>query len=179
MTHNDEQRWSYWMGMAQRGDESCYTKLLEEIGDVIAAYLTVRFGSIDLIEDCVQEGLVAIHMARHTYDVKRPFRPWLFTIVHNRTIDMLRSQKSYKSILARSVEEAIDQPVTPIEDEINNSMIFAALKPIHREVLLLTKVVGLSVSETADTLDISESAVRVRVHRGIKATREILQCARA
>ncbi len=164
--------------MAQLGDESCYVKLLGEIGDVIAVYLTARFGPIELIEDCVQEGLVAIHAGRHTYDAKRPFRPWLFTIVRNCTIDMLRSQRSYKSLLQRSSEENISRSATLIEDEVGKSMMFAALKPTHREVLLLTKVTGLSISETADVLGISESAVRVRVHRGIKAARKIIQCGR-
>lgn len=162
--------------MAQKGDERCYAKLLEELGDVIAAYLTARFGPIDLIEDCVQESLIAIHSARHTYDAKRPFRPWLFAIVHNRMIDMLRSQRSYQSILDKNASGPAERPVTPIEEEVSKSMVFAALAPAYRDVLLLTKVVGLTNSETAEELGITEGAVRVRVHRGIKATRKILQC---
>ena len=172
---NDEQRWSQLMGQAQQGDEQCYAKLLEELGDVIAAFLYSRFGPIDLIEDCVQEGLIAIHAARHTYDTKRLFRPWFFAIVRNRTIDILRSQRSYKTALEKNTLEHIEGTITPVEDEINKSMVFSMLAPAYRDVLLLTKVAGFTTSETAEKLGISESTVRVRVHRGIKETRKILQ----
>ncbi|NOR80679.1 MAG: sigma-70 family RNA polymerase sigma factor [Methyloprofundus sp.] len=172
---NDEQRWSQLMGEAQQGDEYSYAKLLGELGDVIAAFLTSRFGPIDLIEDCVQESLIAIHDARHTYDTKRLFRPWFFAIVRNRTIDILRSQKSYKMALERNTLKHIEETAISIEEEVNKSMVFSMLAPAYRDVLLLTKVVGFTTSETAEKLGISESAVRVRVHRGIKETRKILQ----
>lgn len=173
---NDEHRWSQMMALAQQGDEQCYAELLEELGDVIAAFLKSRFGSIDLIEDCVQESLISIHAARHTYDKKRLFRPWFFAIVRNRTIDLLRSQRSYKSALEKNITEHIDSEAlyNPIEDEINKSMVFSMLAPAYRDVLLLTKVAGFSTSEAAKELKISESSVRVRIHRGIKETRKIL-----
>ena len=172
---NDEQRWSQWMSLAQQGDEHCYTKLLVELSDVTAAFLYTRFGPIDMLEDCVQECLIAIHAARHTYDTKRLFRPWFFAIVRNRTIDVLRSQKSYKAALEKNILGHIEGTGTTIEDEINSSMVFSKLAPAFRDVLLLTKVAGFTTSEAAEKLGISESTVRVRVHRGIKETRKILE----
>ena len=172
---NDEQRWSQLMGKAQQGDEQSYAKLLEELGDVIAAFLYSRFGPIDLNEDCIQECLIAVHSARHTYNTKRLFRPWFFAIVRNRTIDILRSQKSYKAALEKHALNHIEETSIPLEDEVNKSMVFSMLAPAYREVLILTKVAGLTTSETAEKLGISESTVRVRVHRGIKETRKILQ----
>jgi len=174
-TNNDEQRWSQLMGLAQQGDEHSYANLLEELGNVTEAYLRSRFGPIDIIEDCVQESLIAIHAARHTYDTKRLFRPWFFAIVRNRTIDLLRSQKSYKTALENNTLKHIEETSIPIEEEVNKSMVFSMLAPAYREVLLLTKVIGFTTSEAAEKLGISESAVRVRVHRGIKETRKILQ----
>jgi len=172
---NDELRWSQLMGQAQQGNEECYATLLEELGDVIAAFLNTRFGPIDLIEDCVQECLISIHSARHTYDTKRLFRPWFFAIVRNRTIDLLRSQKCYKSALEKNIAEQVEYSAMSIEDEINKSMVFSMLAPDYRDVLLLTKVSGFSTSEVAKKLGISEASVRVRIHRGIKETRKILQ----
>ncbi len=172
---NDEQRWSQLMSKAQKGDEQCYALLLKELGDVTAAFLKSRFGSIDLIEDCVQESLIAIHAARHTYDTKRLFRPWFFSIVRNRTIDILRSQRAYKATLEKHNLAHIEGTTTPVEDEINKSMVFSMLAPAYRDVLLLTKVAGFTTAETAKKLGLSEGTVRVRVHRGIKETRKILQ----
>lgn len=172
---NDELRWSQLMSQAQQGNEECYTTLLGELGHVIAAFLNTRFGPIDLIEDCVQECLISIHSARHTYDTKRLFRPWFFAIVRNRTIDLLRSQKRYKSVLEKNRAEQVEYSAISIEDEINKSMVFSMLPPTYRDVLLLTKVSGFSTAEVAKKLGISEASVRVRIHRGIKETRKILQ----
>ena len=63
----------------------------------------------------------------------------------------------------------------PIEDEIDKSMIFSMLAPAYRDVLRLTKIAGFSTAEAAKILNISESSVRVRIHRGIKETRKILK----
>lgn len=170
---NDEQCWSHWMSLAQRGDEQAYQRLLVELGEVIAAYLYARFGGLEIMEDCVQECLFSVHSARHTYDPRRPFRPWLFAIVRNKAIDMLRSQHSYKSMIDRShyaIEEASSD-----QDEVAEGAVFGALNPAHREVLMLTKVIGLSIAEAARKLGVSESAVKVRVHRAIKASRKILE----
>jgi len=180
-SEKDELRWSQLMHLAQQGNEQCYAELLEELGDVIAAFLKSRFGPIDLIEDCVQECLISIHAARHTYDKKRLFRPWFFAIVRNRTIDLLRSQRCYQSALEKNItyKVELDDSANPIEDEVNKSMVFSMLAPAYRDVLLLTKVAGYSTSETAKKLNISESSVRVRIHRGIKETRKILQIEQA
>ena len=94
MREADESRWSALMVSAQAGNSDDYRVLLEELGDVVHAFLASRFGHHDFIEDCVQEALMAIHLARHTYDPSRPFRPWMFAIVRHKTIDILRKQRS-------------------------------------------------------------------------------------
>ena len=95
----DEARWSAWMAAAQRGDEASYAQILAELGNVIAAFLRAQFGDLELIEDCVQECLLAVHQARHTYDPARRFRPWLFAIVRHKAIDMLRARRAYGAML--------------------------------------------------------------------------------
>ncbi len=64
----DERRWSEYMAAAHRGDSRLYERLLGELASVIAAYVRSRFGTLFFTEDCVQECLIAIHNARHTYD---------------------------------------------------------------------------------------------------------------
>jgi RNA polymerase sigma-70 factor (ECF subfamily) len=170
----DESRWSGWMAAAQRGDQSSYARLLDELGRVIAAYLRSRFGPVEFLEDCVQECLMSIHAARHTYDPRRPFRPWLFAIVRHKTIDMLRSRRAYTSMLAEQAE-AHDPHSPPIDAEIETGQLLEALAPKYSQALTLTKIVGLSIAESAGRLGISESAMKVRVHRGLGAMRKLLE----
>lgn len=90
----EEHQWSEWMTKAQRGDEEAYAQLLTELAEMIKAYLLGRFGRLQMLDDCVQECLIAIHQARHTYDGSRLIRPWLFAIIRHKTIDMLRRQNT-------------------------------------------------------------------------------------
>ena len=60
----DEARCSDWMFRANAGDADTYTRLLDEIADVMERYLRRHFGDSDFIEDCVQECLLAIHRAQ-------------------------------------------------------------------------------------------------------------------
>lgn len=175
---NDEVRWSALMASAQQGCESDYQQLLTELGEAIAAYLRVRFGSLDIIEDCVQESLIAIHKARNTYEPQRLFRPWLFAIVRYKTIDVLRK----KNIDRRRVEilqhEEIcdnDRHSEGLDAGLNCGQILAALPDKYRQAIVLTKLEGLSMREAAAQLNISEGAMKVRVHRALDASRQLLE----
>jgi len=78
------------MAASQEGDKRAYRQLLAELGDTLEIDLQQHFGPMASIEDCVQESLLAIHGARHTYDPKRAFRPWLLDIARHKTTDVLR-----------------------------------------------------------------------------------------
>ena len=179
-THEtDEHRWSELMVNAQLGNESDYRQLLAELTNVIGVFLRSRFGNHHFIEDCVQEILIAIHQARHTYDQKRPFRPWLFAIVRHKAIDTLRKQSTRQKITGQyqGVQEILSQvgQQNEAESEIVSHRLLDSLSDHHREVLVLTKYVGFSVAETAEKLGISESLVKVRVHRAIRKLRHMME----
>jgi RNA polymerase sigma-70 factor (ECF subfamily) len=156
----------------QTGDESAYVQLLSELADAIKAYLLVRFGMPGLLDDCVQECLIAIHGARHTYDGNRPFRPWMFAIVRNKSIDMLRSNAA-RQRLENAHEPLATETTTSSTAEV--SQLLNALSRDHREAVLLTKYWGYSIRESATRLGISESVVKVRVHRAIHKMRRLLE----
>src|SRR5210317_914665 len=86
------------MTSAQGGGEDDYRQLLTELTHVIKYYLLSRIGQQHFVEDCVQESLIAIHQARHSYDPRRRFRPWLFAIVRHKTIDTLRRQRNQQKL---------------------------------------------------------------------------------
>ena len=178
MQESDERRWSALMVNAQAGDESDYRQLLKELAQVIQRFLRSRFGDHDFIDDCVQEALIAVHQARHTYDPQRLFRPWLFAIVRHKAIDTLRKQRTREKVVDQyKSEQEILFPAgnqTSSEVEFSEGSLLASLSTQHREVLVLTKIMGYSIAEAAEKLGISESAVKVRVHRAIRRLRRSL-----
>lgn len=176
---SDSSRWSTLMIRAHAGSESDYQQLLSELANVIHAYLRKRLGNQHFIEDCVQESLLAIHRARHTYDPKRPFRPWFFTIVRHKMIDYLRHKNTCRKIIERHQQQADirNQQIQSniLEDSIDNGSLLNALPTQYKEVLTLTKLLGFTGAETAKQLGITEGAVKVRVHRAINKLRQILE----
>jgi RNA polymerase sigma-70 factor (ECF subfamily) len=176
---SDENRWSAFMVNAQAGNESDYRQLLTELTDVIYNFLRSRFGNHHFIEDCVQESLIAVHQARHTYDPRRHFRPWLFAIVRHKAIDTLRRQRTRQKVVDqyKGEQEILSRTShqSEAENEVTKGRLLESLSVQHREVLLLTKIIGFSIAETSEKLGISQSAVKVRVHRAIRKLEQLME----
>lgn len=172
----DEQRWRQLMIDSQQGEQSPYEQLLDEVGNVLDVYLRFRFGQLDIIEDCVQECLIAIHQARHTYNPKRAFRPWMFTIARHRAIDILRQRSCRMQTM-----ELVDQKnithtdLEQINGVIDGLRILKSLKPNHREAVVLTKYAGMTTLEAASWLGVSESAIKSRLRKGLHILRKQLE----
>lgn len=164
------------MVRAGNGDRAAYRKLLEEVGDVMHAYLRKNFGDGDFVEDCVQECLLSIHRARKTYDPARGFRPWMFTITRHKAIDFLRRggmRASSRSELER-LTLAMDAG-TSMEDSIQVSQLLSDLEPKYRDALILTKLAGYSLLDAAARAGVSTTAMKTRVHRAIAQVRRRLE----
>lgn len=166
------------MVAALGGDKRLYEQLLRELAAAIERYVRRRFGRLAFIDDCVQECLLAIHEARHTYDPRRRFRPWLFTVVRNKTIDLLRrsyyAPRPAADALAPLWIEAAEAAGDPAGELVAGD-ILTQLDPRHRDALTLTKVAGYSLAEAAARLGISEAAMKSRVARAVRATVVLLE----
>lgn len=184
MPRNDEAHWSELMRQAQAGDAPAYACLLTELGDAITGYLYRRFGPVDFVEDCVQESLIAIHEARHTFIQGRPFRPWLFAIVRHRAIDLLRREAAQSRLFDAALDDSALNAASPAENAEREARtdragsVLASLNPQHREALTLTKLMGFSIAEAAGRLGISQAAMKVRVHRATRAAAKMLEAER-
>ena len=165
------------MRLALDGDREAYRKLMTELGGAIEAYLRGRFGSFggaDLVEDCVQESLLAIHRARQTWDPRRPFRPWLFTIVRHKAIDLLRRERVRRTEPIEDVDAPAAPPVEP-SARLDGARLLEDLEPKYREALVLTKLEGYSIQDAARRAGVSVPAMKTRIHRGLKAVQKRLR----
>ncbi|MEQ8485074.1 MAG: sigma-70 family RNA polymerase sigma factor [Pseudomonadales bacterium] len=167
----EEARWAEWLRRAQHGDVTAYDAFLSEVAPMIRAYLRARFGAYDMLDDCVQECLIALHQARHTYDSRRPLRPWLFAIVRHRTIDVLRRADPMRG------DDNVDvpAPTLDLDLQIDVARLIGQLSATLRESVVLTKLMGLSTRECAIRLGVSETVIKVRVHRGLRELRRLWQ----
>lgn len=157
------------------GDAAAHKALLSRLSGHLRAYFKGRLarmgrGAIEA-EDLVQEALIAIHMRRHTYDPAQPFTPWAYAIARYKLLDHLRRTKS--SIKDMPIEEADElvarDDVSEVESAFDMQRLLAGISPKMRQAIQYVKLDGLSVSEAAVRSGMSESAVKVSVHRGMKA----------
>jgi RNA polymerase sigma factor (sigma-70 family) len=157
----------------QAGDAAAYHAFLKRLGAHLRAWLARRlFGWPDDVEDLVQECLLAMHNQRHTYEPGQPLTAWVHAIARYKLVDLLRSKSSREAlheplddelaVFAASQEEASDA-------RRDVAGLLETLPDRHRLPILHVKLEGRSVAETAQLTGMSESAVKVGIHRGLKA----------
>jgi len=157
----------------QGGDEQAYKAFLQGMSRHLRAYLSRRlFGWPDDVEDLVQECLLAMHNQRHTYDSDQPLTAWVHAIARYKMIDLLRA-KSVREALHDPLDDA-DELFAASDGEARDAQrdlhtLLETLPERQRLPILHTKLEGLSVAEAAQRTGMSESAVKVNVHRGLKA----------
>lgn len=167
------------MQSALAGDSRAYRDVLHQSSVMLRPFLGKYLGNRAETEDVLQEILISIHKARHTYDGMRPFRPWLFAIAKFRLKDFLRKHYAdkihqavdiadFENILSETVTESIDA-----HEVIQEGMKY--LSPKQAEIVSLIHVDGQTAREAAKTLGMNESAVKVAAHRAYKILREKLQ----
>jgi RNA polymerase sigma-70 factor (ECF subfamily) len=157
------------------GDATAYKTLLERLSGQLRAYFKGQLSRIHRgpveAEDLVQEALFAIHMRRHTYDSSQPFTPWVYAIARYKFVDYLRRTKmSLKDVPIEGAGEMTSRDNSAhVESSLDLEGLMAGLRPTMRQAIQAVKLDGLSISEAATRIGISESNVKVSVHRGLKA----------
>jgi RNA polymerase sigma-70 factor, ECF subfamily len=121
------------------------------------------------LEDVVQETLLATHVRRHTWRVDGPLTAWIRAITRNRVVDAFRRRGDHVAIASEDVAESLVQPETDVTRDREIGRALEALTPGQRSVVAAISVDGRSIRETARSLWMSETAVRVALHRGIKS----------
>ena len=154
-------------------DAAAYQRFLKELSAHLRAFLRRRLAQWpDAVEDLVQETLLAVHNQRHTYRPEMLVTAWVHAIARYKLVDWLRSH---------AAKEARNDPLDDAHELFSSSDAEAAearrdlgqllqtLPDRQRLPIVHVKLHGLSVVETAQLTGLSESAVKIGVHRGLKA----------
>jgi RNA polymerase sigma-70 factor (ECF subfamily) len=152
------------------GDAAAYRALLAALAPHLRAFFRRRLGGRDDAEDLVQETLIAIHAKRASYDPQLPFTAWLHAIARYKLIDHLRRTRVRRTL---PLEEAgavlADSDADAAAARRDVEILLARLPARKRALVRDVRIEGLSTAEAAAKSGISESAVKVGVHRALKA----------
>lgn len=158
------------LGAALAGDERAYAQFLVRAADLVRGLARRRIvsGGLDP-EDIVQETLLAVHLKRHTWRQESPVRPWLFAIARYKLIDAFRRRGDRIEIDIAEFAETLPMPEAEAVSGHDIERVLEALAPVQRSVIRSISVEGRSIGETAASLHMKETAVRVALHRGLAA----------
>ncbi|MGP1274643.1 MAG: sigma-70 family RNA polymerase sigma factor [Caulobacterales bacterium] len=177
MTGDADAKLRALMVLAQGGDKPAYRALLEVVNTQLSAYFRHRLKEDPAsVDDLVQETLIAIHTKRSSYDARHAFGPWLYAIARYKLIDHYRRRRVRRTEPESAAGEVADETddTRAAMARLDLEILLARLPAGQAEAIRRTKVEGLSVSEAASAMKISESLVKVNVHRGLKAASALL-----
>jgi RNA polymerase sigma-70 factor (ECF subfamily) len=164
-----------FMKLAQSGDKGSFESLFDDIGPLITLFVRRRVFDQVEVDDVCQEALLAVFKSRHTYQLARPFEPWLFAIVRNVTAAHLQRNRQhtrwYKTMSEIPETSTGDESSLAVElrDGLNQ------LSEHELEALKLTKVSGFSIVEAATRAGTSVGSMKVRVHRAFVSLKRSMQ----
>jgi RNA polymerase sigma-70 factor (ECF subfamily) len=161
------------------GDETAYRRFLSDLSAHLRAFLRKRLVQHqDDVEDLVQESLLAVHNQRHTYDATQPLTAWVHAIAKYKLVDLLR-RKSCREWLTDSLDDESEilssSNIDAAEARRDVRALLERLPDRQRLPIVHMKLRGLSVTEAARETGMSESAVKVGVHRGLKALAALIR----
>lgn len=168
MAHRNEAELARLMRAAILGDEKAYGDFLQRAACIVRGFARRKIvqGGIDP-EDIVQETLLAIHLKRHTWRQDAPITPWLYAIANYKLTDAFRRRGRRAEIEIGEIAETFAEPKTEAVSDQEIGRALATLAPGQRSVVEAISIDGRSIRETAKWLGMSETAVRVALHRGL------------
>jgi RNA polymerase sigma-70 factor (ECF subfamily) len=163
------------------GSEAAFTALYRRMFPKLEGHLTRICRDPALVEDAIQSAFTKMHRARASYSRGSPVAPWAMVIARRALFDELRAVRARGEVLTETgtlPELAVDDGVAK-EEARQLEQALSALPGHYREAIELTKLHGLSGDEAAKVLSTTQSAVKLRVHRGYRLLRRTLEEAEA
>ena len=163
---------------ARQGDTAAWETLVRQHQEAVfrLGYLLLR--NAHDAEDVAQEAFVQAFLTLGTFDVERPFKPWLLQITRNLAKNRLRSLSRYWRMLKRWRQEQ-DPDAEPAPSRTDESarlwQAVQQLRPKAQEVIYLSYFLEMSEAETAAALDVPPGTVKSRLHRALQQLKVVIE----
>ena len=170
-----------WVIQAQQGSDEAFTKLVEEHQTHVYNLCYRMLGEPEAAEDAAQESFLRAYQNLQRYDRNRPFATWLLSIAAHYCIDKLRRRKLSVFSLDEENDEGmafeIADPASPNpeaesvkrEERDRLHILLKDLDATDRAAIVLRYWNDYSEIEIAESLNLTVSAVKSRLHRARRA----------
>jgi RNA polymerase sigma-70 factor (ECF subfamily) len=162
------------------GDPDAFGILVSRYYDACWRFAYHMLGEQADAEDVLQETYLRAYLAISKYDERDQFRGWLFRILTNQCRNALtsrgrRTRRFVQDEVAIALAAAPPTGVLRGVEDAALSRALAQLDPNQREALLLKFAEGLEYTEMSEMTGMGESALKMRVKRGIERLRALLE----
>ena len=168
-----------WLVQAQSGNTEAFSQLVERYQKPVYNLCYRMLGNAEDAEDAAQETFLRAYRSIRRYDSSRPFSTWLLSIAAHYCIDQMRRQR-------QNVVSVEDLPVPDLVDEtagVETSLVrkqeqeriralLKTLDPTDRAAVILYYWYDMSYAEISQTLLLTESALKSRLHRARRSMAE-------
>lgn len=170
LSGKDERELAILLQAAIAGDEKAYADFLVRTAAIVRGFARHKIvqGGVDP-EDVVQEALLAIHTKRHTWKSDAPVLPWIYAIARFKLIDAFRKRGRRMEVEIGEIAETFAQAEAETVSDREIGRALDGLAPGQRSVVAAISIEGRSIGETAEKFGMTETAVRVALHRGLRA----------
>ncbi|MCS6773014.1 MAG: sigma-70 family RNA polymerase sigma factor [Thermoflexales bacterium] len=165
------------------GDEAACAACIEAHSPMLYRLALRLTGDPAEAEDVLQDTFLSAFRNLHTFDGRSALGTWLYRIAHNAALMRLRKRRLLASLDDLESDDALplisdakapDELIAEQETAEALTTAIMALPQSLREVFVLREVEERSTAETARLLQISEGAVKTRLHRARQALRRLL-----
>lgn len=167
-----------------RGDSRAARAFFEAVARALKPFFFVRTRSDKDTEDLVQATLLKLHFSRGRYDPARALKTFVFTVARNTLIDHWRGGDEARGLQRESLDDEQAEAFQVAAPELDAAArtelardlgrALDALKPTDRLIVYLYGAEGFSMAEIAETLGLTEAAVKLRAHRSYTRLRKSL-----
>ena len=167
--------------LALQGDEEAFSEVVETFQNPVFNLCYRMLGNAQEAEDAAQETFWRAYQALNRYDTNRPFATWLLSIAAHYCIDQQRKRQlpsfSIELLPEGNIADSIDTPERTFnlsEDERHLHKMLDELNPEDKAAIVLRYWYDFSEKEISQSLKISISAVKSRLHRSRKKLAQII-----
>ena len=180
--NSDEERLRELLVRGLAGDAGAYRAFLAKLSAHLRAFFRRRMSGLpDDVEDLVQETLLAVHNQRHTYYTGQPLTAWVYAIAKYKLVDLLR-RRAGRELRNDPLDDELDvlahNDAEATAARLDLAQLLMRLPDRQRLPIVCMKLEGMSVVEAARATGMSESAVKVGVHRGLRALAAMIRTGR-
>jgi RNA polymerase sigma-70 factor (ECF subfamily) len=171
-----------WLTLAQKGDDDAFASLVNQYQTPVYNLCYRMLGNPQEAEDAAQESFWRAYQAIRRYDRGRPFATWLLSIAAHYCIDQQRKRRLPTMEIEDWMEEVVPDnfpsPESIAGQNQQNELLrqyLNKLNPQDRAALILRYWYEFSEEEISQTLKLSSSAVKSRLHRARLKLATLLQ----